>query len=1441
MSNDHEWLNLIEVSGPFLAVPVLREVFPQGLDALTSGCPQRLRRTYEEWRDAVDMDDADLPALHAAWIDEVLLTALEMDDAVLHRGARLPDRLTVSMPEHGVTVTPDLAVVNPTNDDEPLLLVQVYEPDTDLEATCRFDGLAITPADRMVSLLHATGRPVGIVTNGERWTLVHAPVGAVASFASWYARLWGQEPETLRAFVSLLGVRRFFGPDEGKLPVLYERSLRYQDDVTDALGDQVRRAVEVLVQALDRADQDRNRELLRDVDPRELYEAGLTVMMRLVFLLAAEERGLLLLGDPRYDSFYAISSLRMQLRADSEEILERRRSAWSRLLGLFRGVYGGIDHPTLRLPALGGSLFDPDRYPFLEGRKKGTNWRSDPAEPLPIDDRTVLLLLEAIQTFEGRTLSYRALDVEQIGHVYEGLLERTVKRVSDVTLELDSGAKAKSPRVTLGEMESARLDGTARVTELLKERSERSESAIRNALERAADDRLAARLLTVCRGDVALRDRILPYAPLLRTDPWDYPLVHHSGAFVVVLGADRRESGTHYTPKSLTETIVKETLTPVVYRGPAEGKVPEEWELKSVEELLDLKICDPAMGSGAFLVQTCRWLSDRLVEAWSATEARGKKIDSDGRILGEGDGEGIDPLSTDAEERTIVARRLIAERCLYGVDKNPLAVELAKLSLWLTTMSKERPFGFLDHNLRSGDSLLGIHDIQQLVEMEMAPKGLGQLRLFGRSIRSAVNEALALRMRLRAIPIRDIRDVDAMAALYAESRSALQLPKLIADAFVGIILAEARVTERADRLQALEVLADAAANQDAEAIDRLRRDALADLRIDVPDEMPRRPFHWPLEFPEIFAREHDGFDALVGNPPFLGGQKITGAMGTDYREYLVEHIAGGMRGSADFVAYFFLRVFSLLSKQGLFGLIAVKTIAEGDTREVGLEQLLKCGGVIVAAYPNEVWPGSASVVTSRVHIAKSIWGGTRNLSGKGVGFITSHLGQTEVWSPKKLSSNLGLVFQGSIILGDGFLVDEDFVRSAIAENREYRNVLFPYLIGREVNQSPEHRSERWVINFWDWPRETAEAYGVLFERVEELVKPARADGNRKERRERWWQYAERASGLYHAVGRGGNFLNHPKGWVGDNHRLERVIVFATGATKYPCFTMVPNEYIYANTLCVIASDSFSLLGCLSSDIHTVWAWERGSRMKQDLRYTHGDIFETFPLPSGVLKNEGDNLVRLSEELFTTRHEVMRAENKGMTGFYNDLHDPAFRHQDVVRCREIQAELNRVIMVAYDMDDIDLELGFHNVAYLPAGKNTRFTMSERARREVLNRLSKLNKSRYPEEAEREGPPRTKPRTRAGDGRPSGTSFSQTEFVLDAPSVWPNQGRPVTNGSARQIESFLRSRRSWLSKSDILAHVDVSGGQWNTAINELLARGIVECQGERRGARYRIVGG
>ena len=929
MSAKHEWLNLLDVSGPFVAAPVLREVFPQGLEELDAVRAKRLRSAYEEWRDAVDADDADLDRLHAAWIDEVLRAALDVDDELLRSGGKVPSSACVQLPEHDSTITPDLAVVDPTHDDSLLAPIHVFPPDTDLSASMKFGGLSCSPGDRMAMHLRALATPVGIVTNGECWMLVHAPTGQVSTFASWYARLWGQEPQTLRAFTSLLGVRRFFAPENDRLPSLFERSLKHQDEVTDALGDQVRRAIEVLVQALDRADQDRNRELLRDVKPQDLYEAGLTVMMRLVFLLAAEERGLLLLGEPRYDSFYAVSTLRMQLRGDSDEILERRRAAWSRLLAVFRAVFGGIDHPTMRLPAMGGSLFDPDRFPFLEGRLQGTSWRRHRAEPLPIDDRTVLLLLEAIQTFEGRTLSYRALDVEQIGHVYEGLLERTVARVEDVTLELDAGAQAKDARVTLGELESARLDGQAAVRNLLVERTKRSESAITNALAAEVESLQSARLLSACRGDIELRDRLEPYVRLVRTDPWGYPLVHPKGAFVVVLGADRRETGTHYTPKSLTERIVEETLTPLVYDGPAKGAPREEWRLRTPEKLLDLKVCDPAMGSGAFLVQACRFLSARLVEAWSVEELAGRVVDQTGQVHEAGTR--VESLSPGVEARAESARRIVAERCLYGVDLNPLAVELAKLSLWLVTLSKGRPFGFLDHNLRSGDSLFGISRLSQISALTPDLSPAQQGRLFGKSVERMVAEAVRIRREIFEVPIIDVHDVEAVASLDADARKTLGTTQLLADALIGVLFSSEGPDVLDSRLAALGAEVDRILDSETTAVEELARRTSTDLSNATRTSGPPPLFHWPLEFPDVFLRDVPGFDAVVGNPPFLNAIEHAAERTTGVRAYYSRTFPTFARGAFDLCLLFWARAMQhLLRERGQYGLLGPTALLSDD-------------------------------------------------------------------------------------------------------------------------------------------------------------------------------------------------------------------------------------------------------------------------------------------------------------------------------------------------------------------------------------------------------------------------------------------------------------------------------------------------------------------------------
>ena len=707
MSIHAEWLSLIEVSGAFLAEPVLDDAFPQGLIKLDDK-KKLFRDVYEEWREATDNADKQQSAIHQEWLNWVLKTGLEWDiddeGEELKSGDSIPDTLSLTLPEHNLTLRPSHAFY--TNNSEPYLLVMSYPADTQLNDAIAGDGWATSPAERMSQLCRKTKIRLGLVTNGEQWILVDAPDGGITSYGTWYARLWSQEPRTLEAFYSLLNIGSLFngfGLEGLKLTALFEESIAHQDNVTETLGNQVQAAVELLIQSLDRLNKDSHGELLRGISDAELYESSLTYMMRLVFLLCAEERGLLLLGDETYEANYAVSTLRLKLREEAglygEEFLSVKKNAWTRLLSVFRAVYGGIEHESLRMPALGGSLFDPDRFPFLEGRNKDSNWKIDAAQPLAIDNRTVLLFLEAIQIYQGRTLSYRALDVEQIGYVYEGLLERTVIRTDDVTLELNATKSAKQPWVKLGELASAVLEGDQSVINLLKERTGSSISRINNDHNKELSTTEQQNLLLACGNDQNLRDQIQPYFHLLRTDALGNPMLYTKGAYMVATGADRRETGTHYTPKSLTEAIVLETLEPLVYRGPSEGKPRNDWQLKSPNEILALKICDPAMGSGAFLVQVCRYLSERLGEAWAIAEENGQCITADGEMT---DAAYIqDPLPKEAEERQVIARRLVAEHCLYGVDVNPLAVELAKLAIWLVTLSKGRPFGFLDHNLKS--------------------------------------------------------------------------------------------------------------------------------------------------------------------------------------------------------------------------------------------------------------------------------------------------------------------------------------------------------------------------------------------------------------------------------------------------------------------------------------------------------------------------------------------------------------------------------------------------------------------------------------------------------------------------------------------------------------------------------------------------------------------
>lgn len=1311
----HDWLSLIEISGPFLAIPVLKEAFPQGLEELDASKRKHLRQAYEEWREALELEDIQFSELHVAWINEVLSRGLELDETgkgdVLKRNDWCAANLQANLPMHGITLSPEMAVIDEQRANQPLLLIQTYAQNVDLDATIKQDNLTATPADRMVQLCRSLGCRLGLVTNGERWMLVDAPVGAVTTFASWYARIWIQEPITLQAFVHLLGIRRFFVDESEQLPALFDLSLKFQDEVTDALSEQVRRAIEVLIQTLDKADQDRNRELLRDVKEAELYEATLTVMMRLVFLLSAEERGLLLMGDECYEANYALSTLRMQLRKESEEILERRWDAWSRLLAVFRIVFGGIEHENLRLPALGGSLFDPDRFPFLEGRAKGSHWRMDHAKPLPIDNRTVLLLLDAIQQFQGRTLSYRALDVEQIGYVYEGLLERTVKRVDEVTLELDATKNAKSPWVKLAELDSAQLDGAARLSELLQERSGSSASRVRNSLAKPVDDSFSDRLLTACQGDNQLRDRVKPYAHMLRTDPWGYPLVYPAGAFIVTTGSDRRETGTHYTPKSLTEAIVTETLTPLVYIGPAEGAPREHWVLKSPAELLDLKICDPAMGSGAFLVQVCRWLSDRLVEAWSQAEASGKIVSMDGVI---GDvATSKEPLPKDSEARILIARRLIAERCLYGVDLNPLAVELAKLSIWLVTLAKGRPFGFLDHNLRCGDSLLGIHRLDQLTELTMTPGGKGQQRLFGKNIEKAVNDAIELRKRLREIPIRDIHDVEAMGRLDADARDRLKVSEQIADALIGVVFAKGSAAAIENNLAALSAQGSQAIDSDLDAINSLADQITSNLTIEIPTGMATlRPFHWPLEFPEVFVPAgKKGFDAIIANPPYSGGKKISKQLGSEYRQYLLYQIANGRKGSADLCGYFLLRIWELLNDFGNLGVVATSSIAEGDTREVVLDYVFGVGAVIFYAHQSFPWPGKASVTVSPLCITKSKWSGLVKLNDAVVRVINPYLyeGGFIEGKPLRLKANSNISFQGTVVHGTGFVLSEIEAAELIKKNSKNSEVITPYLRGEDFNSNPTQSPSAYVINFRDWPIEKAMEYPDCLSIVQDKVKPDRdkiiAKGGQIHEYD-YWKFWDKRLESYNQI----SSFKH--------------VLFHSFTSKYIAFSFVDVGCVFAAPHVVICFSDFGSFAILQSNIHEIWVRRYTSYSLSLARYTPTDCLETFPIP------EKRELAALhGERFFNYRKNICVNSEIGLVEIYNKFHDPNETDPKIIELRSLQAAMDQSTLSTYEWDDISLNHAFFETPR----DGIRYTICPDARNELLQRLLKLNHALAAEES------------------------------------------------------------------------------------------------------------
>jgi len=1322
ITRDHiEWLSLVPNSGPFLSLPVLAQAFPQGLDAHDPDHARRLRMAFVEWDDN-QLGHRPDPDIHQTWIKLVLAETLGYDELLAEKQA-IPQTLKSEFAEYGVTLRPDWIVNDPATK-KARLLVQVYARSQSLTKPVQLSRWNTSPDTRMMQLLHDTGIRLGIVTNGDHWMLVNAPKNETTGYASWYANLWLEEPVTLRAFRTLLCADRFFSvPENETLEALLDKSADDQQEVTDQLGYQVRKAVEVLIQALDKADQDHGGKLLTDVDEKVLYESALTVMMRLVFLFCAEERELLLLGDDLYDKNYAVSTLREQLRVKAdlfgEEILDvsGHIDAWMRLLTTFRAVFAGAKHDRLKLPACGGSLFNPDRFPFLEGRKLGTSWRTAEATPLPVSNRTVLHLLEALQVLqirlpgggasEARKLSFRSLDIEQIGHVYEGLLDHTAKRAAEPVLGLQ-GTRDKEPEIALAELEKIAAKVEKELLKFLKDETGRSESALKKGLNAELDDQLVSRFRTACQ-DSDLWKRVKQFGGLVRLDTVGYPVVINRGSVFVTAGTDRRSSGTHYTPKSLTEPVVQYTLEPLVFVGPAEGLPREQWKLRSAKELLALKICDMACGSGAFLVQVCRYLAARLLEAWNEIQRAHPgtlRITPEGQPSTGKPGEMLIP--DDPNERQTYAMRIVAQRCLYGVDKNPLAVEMAKLSLWLLTLAKDKPFEFLDHAIRCGDSLVGIHNLDQLRKFNLDGKGEDN-SLFLQFLDPKIKEAIALRRQITEMQANTVEDVEAQDRMLREANEKIDRLKCAADFLIAAEFTPGSAAEkRAARDEAAIVVARHFNHSD---LPTFRREAQKALNGQV-------TFHWPLEFPEVMV-VRGGFDGIVGNPPFMRGLDITVNFGGTYRPYLVAHVANGVSTTADLSVYFLLRANSLLRPTGGFSFVATNTIAQGHSREAGLDQLCANGSSIIRAVSGEKWPGTASVQVSKVWLTKRAWKGPFTLDGRNVSAITPYLTEAEhTGNPFPLLRNTDRSFQGSNLLGQGFILSDEEASDLRASDPKNDEVLFRYINGEEFNSSPAQEASRWVIYFRNWPLDRPSApasyvgpvaadYPQCLEIVERLVKPQRATNTDKRRREIWWQFTRPTVDLYAAIARC------------------RHVVARSQVSKTQAGCLTGKGIVFDQRLVVFPIERLAEYACMDSSFHYWWVIQYGVTLRTDATYTPTTCFEPFPFPA-----YNEQLDVSGERYHEFRRQLMLRHQIGLTTTYNRFHIAEETSGDIQELRQLHVEMDNAVAVAYGWTDLDLGHGFHETK-----QGVRYTISEPARREVLARLLKLNHERYAEEVKK----------------------------------------------------------------------------------------------------------
>lgn len=801
---------------------------------------------------------------------------------------------------------------------------------------------------------------------------------------------------------------------------------------------------------------------------------------------------------------------------------------------------------------------------------------------------------------------------------------------------------------------------------------------------------------------------------------------------------ERSKSGSHYTPEELVQPLIKHSLDYLIedrVKPYQEKKASKE---QTVKALLSLKICDVACGSGHILLSAARRVAMEIARIQT-------------------DEEQPNPLATRKALREVI------RHCIYGVDKNPLAIELCKIAFWLEAHNPGEPLNFLDHHIKCGDAIVGLAHKEEL-QKPIATEAFNSLSSFTDEEKK-VAATLRKQNDLEKMGVAELdfharveEPIEDMAKLFAAFEA---LPENTPEEIADKEKAYKKLTSGANWWR-LKTLADIQVAQfflpkTPASKDRLTTTATyqqylkgqksmqGDLRVSdsITVANEKRFFHWFLEFPEVFQK--GGFDCILGNPPFLGGQKLSGSFGDTFLECIKYEFHP--IGAVDIVTYFFRRVFNLIKAGGFQSLISTNTIAQGKTREDGLDYIVNNGGSINFAIKSIKWIGTAALEVSLITITKQNWFGKCYLGNIEVKRITPYLDDTENATPPfPLLCNQGKSFIGHYLLGTGFIVDADLANQWINSDPQNTDILSRIIRGEDLTEIVDYNDLNWVINFDERDLDKSKKYSLPFDHLQSTVFPERQtkDAIKYPRMSlEWWKF----------------WMNR-KEYVSTKKRYEYQLLIPR-VSKHVTFQLFSSSYETNDSVVSLFLEKAAQT-VINSSLHEIWARRYGTTLETRLRYSPSEVFDTFPFPN----TDGDSkrLIEINKCFSDHRRSIMLNAQIGITKLYNYfncknltvvkdvlLKDKEFekkygkesaqlnKHlaknqgtcgfneavEGVLKLREQHVEMDNAVLEAYGWRDIQLNHDFYEVDYLPENDRTRYTIHPDARKEVLKRLLELN--------------------------------------------------------------------------------------------------------------------